>query len=331
MSLPEFEKFASMLVRARVEQQSWGTLFEEIRRGDIAKCRPEHINARTYLSESGLIPLLSVWDFHSSPLLDQASALLGVKSWQLTEFIDSVRESCLISESDLVIYEETPSPLSKGVGVEPASQAIPLVNESESYASRPSSRHRNSLPSASTGNRGSNSQLTGLWFLVGLLVGLILVLLSRGTTGVFQNANSKVSDVPSVPSTPDVQPEVLSKRAIPDLPPPEVSQPRPVQRPAPTPAPQPSIWQACQQDVEVEVASPQAGETWWPVVGPPESLKDAKQHCRSDAFVSSRTGKVQIASFRERSMAVRFAEELSSDNSHPWSFEVGPPRVLGGE
>jgi len=81
----------------------------------------------------------------------------------------------------------------------------------------------------------------------------------------------------------------------------------------------------------VEKASPQIAETWWPVVGPAEALQDAKKHCRADAFVSARTVKVQISSFRDRSVAARFAELLTSDNSHPWSFEVGPPRVIGSQ
>jgi len=83
----------------------------------------------------------------------------------------------------------------------------------------------------------------------------------------------------------------------------------------------------------VEKASPQIEETWWPMVGPAEALQDAKKHCRADAFafVSARTGKVQTSSFRDRSVAARFAELLTSDNSYPWSFEVGPPRVIGSQ
>ena len=52
-------------------------------------------------------------------------------------------------------------------------------------------------------------------------------------------------------------------------------------------------------------------------------------HHRLERLAS--TGKVQISSFRDRSIAARFAELLTSDNSHPWSFEVGPPRVIGGQ
>jgi hypothetical protein len=34
---------------------------------------------------------------------------------------------------------------------------------------------------------------------------------------------------------------------------------------------------------------------------------------------------VQIASFRDRATAETFAQQLTSDNSHPFTFNVGEP------
>lgn len=93
---------------------------------------------------------------------------------------------------------------------------------------------------------------------------------------------------------------------------------------------QTSLWQACEQDADVKQSSPQPGEKWWPVIGPKEALEDAKVHCRPDAYVSSRTGNLQIASFRDQSQATQFAEQLSSDRNHPWTFKVGEPRIVSG-
>uniref|UniRef100_UPI001E3138D2 hypothetical protein n=1 Tax=Synechococcus sp. 1G10 TaxID=2025605 RepID=UPI001E3138D2 len=69
---------------------------------------------------------------------------------------------------------------------------------------------------------------------------------------------------------------------------------------------------------------PQTGDTWWPVVGQSESLEAVQRHCRGDAF-RNRDGNVQVASFRDRSAAVAFAQELSADRQHPYTFYVGEP------
>lgn len=109
---------------------------------------------------------------------------------------------------------------------------------------------------------------------------------------------------------------------------PPVAQPTPV--PAPTEAPPPATtagqWQACVNYASNDGPPPQTGETWWPVVGPGEALEDSRQHCRGDAFING-SGNVQIASFRDRGTAEAFAQQLTSDNSHPYSFRVGEPTL----
>ena len=85
-------------------------------------------------------------------------------------------------------------------------------------------------------------------------------------------------------------------------------------------------WQACLDQDRREAEPPQPGETWWPVVGPSNSLDDARRHCRADAFIN-RSGNAQISSFRDRDTAMAFAEQLTQDSSHPWRFWVGDPSV----
>lgn len=85
-------------------------------------------------------------------------------------------------------------------------------------------------------------------------------------------------------------------------------------------------WQACLDQDRRDVEPPQPGETWWPVVGPSDSLDDARRHCRADAFIN-RSGNAQISSFRDRETASAFAEQLSQDSSHPWRFWIGDASV----
>ena len=84
------------------------------------------------------------------------------------------------------------------------------------------------------------------------------------------------------------------------------------------------LWQACRSDQYRPAPPPQAGETWWPVVGPAAALADARSHCRADAFING-SGNVQIASFRDRSIAEGFANALTADSSHPHRFWLGEP------
>jgi hypothetical protein len=107
--------------------------------------------------------------------------------------------------------------------------------------------------------------------------------------------------------------------------------PAPVAEPAaPAEAPQAPTtagqWQACVDYAANDGPPPQAGETWWPVVGQAAALEDSRQHCRGDAFTNA-SGNTQIASFRDRTTAAAFAEQLTSDQSHPHSFWVGDPTV----
>lgn len=89
-------------------------------------------------------------------------------------------------------------------------------------------------------------------------------------------------------------------------------------------AQQETIWSACKDDVARDGLPSQPGETWWPVVGPADSLEAARRHCRPDSFIN-KSGNVQVASFRDQQVATSVADKLSEDSSHPWRFQVGEP------
>lgn len=85
------------------------------------------------------------------------------------------------------------------------------------------------------------------------------------------------------------------------------------------------LWAACRADNDrAPSPPPQPGDVWWPVVGPPDALAEARLRCRSDAFLN-RNGNVQVSSFRDRTIAAGFADQLSRDPDHPYSFWVGEP------
>lgn len=322
MALPELEEFTTMLARAKAEGQTWGALFEMVRVGQLNGSDADRTAAIKYLSESRLIPILSEWDFHASPALDQAARALGVKSWQLTEFIESAREALSISESDIETQKDVSSQDERTADEIRSSQSAVIDEEPDELIwILPKDNHdpRLTLNDKREGN-GVNTQLKFLWLLLGLLISLVLALLHSNRVSQKQDAPKKPSLSPTDTALSRLPRERFQGNSS-SLSSPQMSQ-SDLHR---------SLWQACEQDSMVEKASPQPGETWWPVVGPAEALQDAKLYCRSDAFVSARTGKVQISSFRDRSVAVRFAELLTSDNSHPWSFEVGPPRVIRGQ
>ena len=155
-------------------------------------------------------------------------------------------------------------------------------------------------------------QQGGVAILIGLLA-LICGALMVALVGVLIISRSKTitANAPAAPSQPSA-PESSTPSTQPSA---------PTQQEPSAPAAS-GQWQACIDYSSDSGPPPQAGETWWPVVGPGGALQDARQHCRSDAFTNA-SGNVQIASFRDQATAAAFAQQLSSDNSHPYSFWVG--------
>lgn len=131
---------------------------------------------------------------------------------------------------------------------------------------------------------------------------------------IAQPSQDPPTEVPEPLLRPALPDEPLTQRPVP---------PRPQSDPTPVSESSTSRWNGCEQAVG-EGAAPQSGDMWWPVVGPPNSLEDARRYCRSDAFRNSE-GNVQIASFRSQSDAYAFAQQLTADSQHPYVFRVGEP------
>ena len=109
MALPDFHNFEQMLARVKRADQSWGNLFREISSGRLKAEAIQEPLLQAQVTCPSLILVLSSWDFYSSGHLDQAAKDYGVKSWQVTEFIEALRESLAITETDLIVYEPVKS------------------------------------------------------------------------------------------------------------------------------------------------------------------------------------------------------------------------------
>ncbi|WP_216919688.1 hypothetical protein [Synechococcus sp. CCAP 1479/9] len=69
---------------------------------------------------------------------------------------------------------------------------------------------------------------------------------------------------------------------------------------------------------------PVAGLSWWPVLGPPETLSLVRNRFCGDAFITAE-GAVQVASFSSVEEATNFAQELSAISGY--AFRVGQSRT----
>jgi hypothetical protein len=135
--------------------------------------------------------------------------------------------------------------------------------------------------------------------LAGVLIG------NRSTNGTTSPPAATKPSSPPAPTAPLIQPAPEPPRSEPE-------------------AATAGQWQACVDYGGNDGPPPQPGQTWWPVVGPGEALEASRLHCRGDAFTNA-NGNAQVASFRDRDTAAAFAQQLTEDSSHPYSFWVGDP------
>lgn len=123
MALPNFDEVKDLLVRSKRDDQSWGNLFREISSETLNNESASSAAANLFTFKPSLIKVFAEWDFYSSQFLDEAASDYGVKSWQVTEYVEGLREALSISESDLVVYEKekTTLPAQAEQSLEPVS------------------------------------------------------------------------------------------------------------------------------------------------------------------------------------------------------------------
>jgi len=109
MPLPDYSRIKDALLWSKNEEQSWGTLLRLLQEGSISSADSDASLHSESLKEVKLFKVLSEWDFFSSPSLDEAASAYGVKSWQITEFIEGLRDDLSIDQSDLIVYSAPPA------------------------------------------------------------------------------------------------------------------------------------------------------------------------------------------------------------------------------
>jgi hypothetical protein len=189
MPLPNFDEVKDLLVRLKQDDQSWGNLFREISSGTLQNEISSLPVARIITAKLSLIQVLAEWDFYSSQFLDQAASDYEVKSWQVTEYVEALREALTIGESDLVIYEKKDSTIPRQAepsftpdsAVSDSAQNEPRYVQDQNSDPR-SARLEYEVPMASSSNtaatKGPSNTVLALTGLVSALVVILVVLIA---------------------------------------------------------------------------------------------------------------------------------------------------------
>ena len=192
MALPDFDEIKELLARSKRNDESWGNLFREISSG-IAQTESTHSQAINIFSlKPSLIHVLAEWDFYSSQFLDEAASDYEVKSWQVTEYVEGLREALSIGESDLIVYETKDSSIPRQAEpirapespVSDSAQPEPR-NVQDQNTDAHSARLGNEAPTASSSHMisagGPSKTVLGLTGLVSALVVILVVLIASIT------------------------------------------------------------------------------------------------------------------------------------------------------
>jgi len=198
MALPDFIAFTEMLSRVKQDDQSWGNLLRDICTGRISLHSTSEPLLGEQLAKPSLVHVLSKWDFYSSSHLDQAAKDYGVKSWQVTEYIEAIRESLAINESDLIVFEDSGVQQEiRGDSSPPTVEAVPQAertNQSDSFTDYDRTSQAQDVQVATSAIKASPSNtVLGLIALVSALF-VVLVSLIAGISG---QKNSSSSQAPS--------------------------------------------------------------------------------------------------------------------------------------
>ena len=218
MALPNFEEFRQALASAKRDDQTWGNLLRELNITSLKGISTENIAYNEFLSSSGVCQVLAEWDFYSSPSLDLAVVQLDVKSWQLIEFVESVRESLSIAESDLIVYELEPvaSPNSMPRNEDTTDLPSSRIIRNQDYVSQAQDPVFNNYSSyGESANLPLPSpeavKLAALLIFAGIIIVPLAIL---ALTAIFNNQKSVQTFSPTPSQTPEkIQPHEASEAA----------------------------------------------------------------------------------------------------------------------
>lgn len=261
----------------------------------------------------GLLPLVtlpeSAWEQSVPKIVEKT----GIKTGEVVEILATIRNELKIGRCDQIAINDENEPLSswKQASKQPMLIAVVILSvvTGTVIASQVVAHKKNLEQRAKLADKQAKQH-------------------SQDAKKVDQRAESRPQETPAPPQLP--APQELPRPAIPtatadpdssvDL---EGGYSDATTSVENTEAP--TLWKGC-SIIDGSTGTPRAGNTWWPVVGPPEALQSVRQFCRNDAMLNS-DGNTQIASFPNREEAESFAFTVTSEPRHPYSFYVGKPTV----
>ena len=122
-SLPDYNTLKSAITTCWDRSKSnnnWITFLDSIPKadntpgaredGDSEGTQHNNQDLLTFIANTGLVEILSVADIHASDLLSTTADRLGVKSWQLSEYVEQLKEELGLTSDQYIRYEKAESP-----------------------------------------------------------------------------------------------------------------------------------------------------------------------------------------------------------------------------
>ena len=122
-SLPDYNTLKSAITtcwdRSKINN-NWITFLDSIPKadntpgakgdGDSEGTQDNNQDLLTFIANTGLVEILSEADIHASDLLSKTADRLGVKSWQLSEYVEQLKEELGLTSDQYIRYEKAESP-----------------------------------------------------------------------------------------------------------------------------------------------------------------------------------------------------------------------------
>ena len=122
-SLPDYNTLKSAITACWDRSKSnnnWITFLDSIPIADTTsgareeehplETQDNHQELLTFITNTGLVEILSEADLHASDLLSTTADRLGVKSWQLSEYVEQLKEELGLTSDQYIRYEKAETP-----------------------------------------------------------------------------------------------------------------------------------------------------------------------------------------------------------------------------
>ena len=121
-SLPDYNALKNAITTCWDRSKSnnnWITFLDSISKADnkssaragknVEGTQDNNQELLTFIANTGLVEILSEADLHASDLLSTTADRLGVKSWQLSEYVEQLKEELGLTSDQYIRYERAES------------------------------------------------------------------------------------------------------------------------------------------------------------------------------------------------------------------------------